>query len=90
MLWCVLNFVPLLSVLLVPWVGQSYEAVAFPGHIHLPFGFPVASQAKYFLRFRYSFTGTGTHVDLKHFIPVTELYHKTTEQQNIFLSFNWL
>ena len=34
--------------LVVPWVGLSYVDVAFPGHIHLPFSFPVASQAKYF------------------------------------------
>ena len=33
--------------LVVPWVGLSYVVVAFPGHTHLPFGFPVASQAKY-------------------------------------------
>ena len=43
-LWCVLKFVSLLSVLLVPWVGVLYVVVAFPGHIHLPFGFPVASR----------------------------------------------
>ena len=36
------------SVLFVPWVGLSYVVVAFPGHIHLPFGFPGVSQAKYF------------------------------------------
>ena len=36
------------SVLFVPWVGLPCVVVAFPGHIHLPFGFPVASQAKYF------------------------------------------
>ena len=34
--------------LVVPWVGLSYVVVAFPGHAHLPVGFPVASQAKYF------------------------------------------
>ena len=33
--------------LVVPWVGLSYVVVAFPDHTHLPFGFPVASQAKY-------------------------------------------
>ena len=32
----------------VPWVGLSYVVVAFPGNTHLHFGFPVASQAKYF------------------------------------------
>ena len=32
----------------MPWVGLSYVVVAFPGFTHLPFGFPVASQAKYF------------------------------------------
>ena len=32
----------------MPWIGLSYVDVAFPGHTHLPFGFPVASQAKYF------------------------------------------
>ena len=31
----------------MPWVGLSYVVVAFPGHTHLPDGFPVASQAKY-------------------------------------------
>ena len=31
----------------MPWVGLSYVVVAFPGHTHLPFGFPVAPQAKY-------------------------------------------
>ena len=34
--------------LVVPLVGLSYVDVALPGHTHLPFGFPVASQAKYF------------------------------------------
>ena len=29
------------------WVGLSYVIVALSGHTHLPFGFPVASQAKY-------------------------------------------
>ena len=33
--------------LVVPWVGLSHVVVAFPGHTHLPFGFPVATQAKY-------------------------------------------
>ena len=35
-------------VLVVPWVGLLYVVVAFPGHTHLPVGFPVTSQAKYF------------------------------------------
>ena len=34
--------------LFVPWVGLSYVVMALPGQIHLPFGFPVASLAKYF------------------------------------------
>ena len=34
--------------LVVPWAGLSYVVVALPGHTHLPFGFPVASQAIYF------------------------------------------
>ena len=34
-------------LLVLPWVGLSYMVVAFPGHTHLFFGFPVASQAKY-------------------------------------------
>ena len=34
--------------LVVPWVGLSYVDVVFPGHAHLPFGFSVASQVKYF------------------------------------------
>ena len=34
--------------LVMPWVGLSCVIVAFPGHTHLPFGFPVASQAQYF------------------------------------------
>ena len=36
--------------LVVPWVGLSYVVVAFHGHTHLPFSFPVASQAKYFCK----------------------------------------
>ena len=36
--------------LVVPWVGLSYVAVVFYGHTHLPFSFPVASQAKYFCK----------------------------------------
>ena len=43
--------------LVVPWAGLSYVVVALPGHTHLPFGFPVASQAIYFceldIRFYY-------------------------------------
>ena len=35
----------------MPWVGLSYVVEAFPGHTHLPFGFPVASQAKYVCEF---------------------------------------
>ena len=31
--------------LVVPVVGLSYVVVALPGHTHLPFSFPVASQA---------------------------------------------
>ena len=34
--------------LVVPWVGLSYVVVTFPGHTHLPFGFPVASVANYY------------------------------------------
>ena len=29
----------------MPWVGLSYVVVEFPGHTHIPFGFPIASQA---------------------------------------------
>ena len=32
----------------MPWVGLLFVVVAIPGHTHLPFGFPVASQVKYF------------------------------------------
>ena len=47
--WYVLNFVSLVFFifLVVQWVGLSYVIVALSGHTHLPFGFPVASQAKY-------------------------------------------
>ena len=31
-----------------PWVGLSYVVVAFPGHTHLPVGFPIAFQANFF------------------------------------------
>ena len=34
--------------LVIPCVGLLYVVVAFPGHTHLPFGFPLSSQAKYF------------------------------------------
>ena len=40
------------------------------------------------MRVRYSFLClTGTQVDLKRFIPLHELFHKTTEQQNILMFF---
>ena len=37
-------------ILVIKWVGLSYVVVAFPGHTHLPFGFPLASQANYFCK----------------------------------------
>ena len=41
--------------LVIPWVDLSYVVVAFPGHTHLPFGFPLASQAKYFCELDFRF-----------------------------------
>ena len=60
----------------MPWVGLLYVVVAFPGHTHLPFGFPVASQAKY-----------CCELDIRFFDAVHELFHKTTEQKNILMFF---
>ena len=74
--------------LVVPWVGLSYVVVTFPGHTHLPVGFPVASQAKYFCELAIRFYDEpDTLVDLKRFIPVHELFHKTTEQQHLMMFF---
>ena len=42
--------------LVVPWIDLSYVDVAFPGHTHLPFGFPVASHAKYLCELDVCFT----------------------------------
>ena len=47
--------------LVVPWVGLSYVVVAFPGHTHLPVGFPVASQAKYFCELAIRFHDEQVH-----------------------------
>ena len=47
--------------LVVPWVGLSYVVVAFPGHTHLPVGFPVASQAKYFYELAIRFYDEHVH-----------------------------
>ena len=52
--------------LVLPWVGLLNVVVAFPGHTHLPFGFPVASQAKYFCE-----------LDIRFYDAVHELFHKT-------------
>ena len=47
--------------LVAPWVGLSYVVVAFPGHTHLPVGFPVASQAKYFCELAIRFYNEKLH-----------------------------
>ena len=47
--------------LVVPWVGLSYVVVAFPGHTHLPVGFHVASQAKYFCELAIRFYDEQEH-----------------------------
>ena len=74
--------------LVVPWVGLSYAVVAFPGHTHLPFGFTVASEAKYFCELDICFYDEREYrLILKRLIPVHELFHKTTEQQNILMFF---
>ena len=63
MLWC--SEFPIASglciFLVVPWVGLSYVVVAFPGHTHLPVGFPVASQAKYFCELDIRFYDEQVH-----------------------------
>ena len=47
--------------LVVPWVDLSYVVVAFPGHTHLPVGFPVESQAKYFCQLAIRFYDEQVH-----------------------------
>ena len=47
--------------LVMPWVGLSYEVVVFPGHTHLPLGFPVASQAKHFCKLDIRFYDEQEH-----------------------------
>ena len=48
----------------------------FSGHTHLPFGFPAASQAKYFCE-----------LDIRFYDTVHELFYKTTEPRNILMIF---
>ena len=45
----------------MPLVGLSYEVVAITGHTHLPVGFPVASQAKYFCELAICFYDEQVH-----------------------------
>ena len=48
-------------VLVVPLDGLLYVVVAFPGHTHLPVGFSVASQAKYFCKLDIRFYDEQEH-----------------------------
>ena len=50
----------------MPCVGLFNVVVAFSGHTHLPFGFPVASPAKYFCE-----------LDIRFYDAVHD--HRTTE-----------
>ena len=50
----------------MPWVGLSYVVVAFPGHTHLPFGFPVASQANYFCELDIRFYDEQEHRSIRN------------------------
>ena len=59
-LWCVVSV--LWIFLVVPCVRLSHLVVAFPGHTHLPFGFPVASQAKYFCELDIRFYDEQEHM----------------------------
>ena len=47
--------------LAVQWVGLSHVDVALPGHTHLPFGFPVASQTNYFFELDVRFYDEQEH-----------------------------
>ena len=54
----------------------------------LTFWFSCCITGQLFLWVGYSFLRwIGTQVDLKRFMPVHELFHKTTEQQNILMFF---
>ena len=57
----------------MPWVGLFNEVVAFPGHTHLPFGFPVASPANIFCE-----------LDIRFYDAVHD--HRTTEYIDVFLT----
>ena len=57
----------------MPWVGLFSVVVAFPGHTHLPFGFPVASQAKYFCE-----------LDIRYYDAVHD--RRTTEYIDVFFN----
>ena len=52
--------------LVMPWVGHSYVVVAFPGHTHLPFVFPVASQANYFCELDIRFYDEQEHRSIRN------------------------
>ena len=64
----------------MPLVGLLYVVVAFPGHTHLPVGFPIASQAKHFCELDIRFTVNRNTGQFETFYPVHELSYKTTEQ----------
>ena len=57
----------------MPWVGLFNVVAAFPGHTHLPFGFPAAPPAKYFCE-----------LDICFYDAVHD--HRTTEYFDVFLT----
>ena len=96
--WCFCVFwFPVASVLwiflVVPWVGLSYVVVAITGHTHLPVGFPVASQAKYFCELAIRFYDEQVHRSIWNVLFLCMSYFTRPQNNSIywcFLSFDWL
>ena len=54
----------------MPWVGLFNVVVAFPGHTHLLFGFPVASPVKFFCKLDFCFYDTEHDLRTTEYIDV--------------------
>ena len=70
--------------LVVPWVGLSYVVMAFPGHTHLPVGFPVASQAKYVCELAIRFFDEQVHRSIRNVLFLCMSSFTRPQNNNIY------
>ena len=68
----------------MPWVGLSYVVVAFPGHTHLPFGFPDASQAKYFCELDIHFYDEQKHMSFGNVLFLCVSYFTRAQNNRLY------